>query len=73
MDRSSIGQSTMIQQLGKIRPTLSSLNQTKNKRKYVNFENGLHFICSLNLNNPESTVFIILKMTDKINPFLIVS
>ena len=35
----------------------------QNKRRYVNFENGSHFICSFNLNNPETTVFIILKIT----------
>ena len=34
------------------------------RRRYVNFENGSHFICSLNLNIPELTVFIIFKMTD---------
>ena len=50
---SSIGQST-----------LSDLNQTQNRRRYVNFENGSHFICSLNFNNPESTVFIIFRMTN---------
>ena len=52
---SSIGQSTVIQQLDKKRPELSNLNQTQNRRRYVNFENGSHFICSFNLNNPEST------------------
>ena len=61
---SSIGQSMVIQQLDKKRPTLSSLNQTQNRRRYVDFENGSHFICSLNLNNPELTIFIIFKMTD---------
>ena len=35
----------------------------QNKRRYVNFENGSHFICSFNLNNPETTVFIIFKIT----------
>ena len=50
---SSTGQSTVIQKLDKNRPTLSTLNQTQNRRRYVNFENGSHFICSLNLNNPE--------------------
>ena len=54
----------MIKQLDKKRPTLSSLNQTQNRRRYVNFENGSHFICSLNLNSPELTIFIIFKMTD---------
>ena len=43
----SIGQSTVIQQLNKKRPNLSNLNQTQNRRRYVNFENGSHFICSL--------------------------
>ena len=59
----SIGQSTVIQELDKKRPTLSNLNQTQNRRRYVNFENGSHFICSFNLNNPELTVFIVFKMT----------
>ena len=36
----------------------------QNKRRYVNFENGSHFICSFNLNNPETTIFIIFKITD---------
>ena len=58
---SSIGQSSVIQQLDGKRPTLSNPNQTQNRRRYVNFENGSHFICSLNLNSPEITVFIILK------------
>ena len=35
----------------------------QNKRRYVNFENGSHFICSLNLNSSEFTVFIVFKMT----------
>ena len=61
---SSIGQSSVIQQLDGKRPILSDPNQTQNKRRYVNFENGSHFICSLSLNSPELTVFIILKMTD---------
>ena len=61
---SSIGQLTVIRQLDKKRPTLSSLPQTQNWRRYVNFENGNHFICSLNLNNPELTVFIAFKITD---------
>ena len=59
---SSIGQSTVIQQLDKKRPTLSNLNQTQNRRRYVNFENGSHFICSFNPNNPESTVCIAFRM-----------
>ena len=46
------------------RPTLSDLNQMQNRRRDVNFENGPHFICSLNLNNPESTVSVVLRMTD---------
>ena len=49
---SSIGQSTVIQRLDKKRPKLSNQNQTQNRRRYVNFENGSHFICSFNLNNP---------------------
>ena len=57
----SVGQSTVIQQLNKKRPTLSSLNQTQNRR-YVNFENGSHFICSFNPNNPESTVCIAFRL-----------
>ena len=61
---SSIGQPTVIQELDRKRPTLSSLNQTQNRGRYVNFENGSHFICSLNLNNPEWTVFISFKMTN---------
>ena len=61
---SSVGQSTMIQQLDKKRPKLSNSNQTQNRRRYVNFENSSHFICSLNFNNPESTVFISFKMTN---------
>ena len=59
---SSIGQSTVIQQLDKKRPKLSNLNQTQNRRRYVNFENGSHFICSFNLNNPELTVCIAFRM-----------
>ena len=59
---SSIGQSTVIQQLDKKRPTLSNSNQTQNRRRYVNFENGSHFICSFNLNNPGSTVCIAFRM-----------
>ena len=58
----SIGQSTVIQQLKKKRPKLSNLNQTQNRRKYVNFENGSHFICSFNLNNSESTVCIAFRI-----------
>ena len=59
---SSIGQSTVIQRLNKKRPTLSKSNQTQNSRRYVNFENGSHFICSFNLNNPESTVCITFRL-----------
>ena len=59
---SSIVQSTVIQQLDKKRPKLSNLNQTQNRRRYVNFEKGSHFICSFNLNNPESTIFIAFRM-----------
>ena len=54
----SIGQSTVIQQLDNKRPKLSNQNQTQKRRKYVNFETGSHFICSFNLNNPETTVCI---------------
>ena len=36
----------------------------QNKRRYVNYQNGFHFICSLNLNSLELTVFIIFKITD---------
>ena len=61
---SSIGRSTVIQALEEKRPKLPNLNQTQNRRRYVDFENGSHFICSLNLNNPESTVFIAFKMSN---------
>ena len=57
---SSIGRSTLLQELHKKRPTLSNLNQTHKRRRYVNFENGSHFICSLNLKNPELTGFFCL-------------
>ena len=50
---SSVGQLMVIQQLDKKRPKLLNLNQTQNRRRYVNFENGSHFICSFNLNNLE--------------------
>ena len=56
---SSIGQSTVLQELN---PKLSNLNQTQNRRRYVNFENGSHFICSFNLNNPETTVCIAFRI-----------
>ena len=58
----SIGQSTVIQQLNKKRPKLSNSNQTQNRRRYLNFENGSHFICSFNLNNPETTVCIAFRI-----------
>ena len=62
---SSIGQSTVFQELDKKkRPKLSNLNQTQNRRMYVNFENGSHFICNLNLNDPDVTIFVVFKMTD---------
>ena len=61
----SIGQSTVIQELDKKRPTLSNLNQTQKRRRCINFENGTHFICSLNLNNPKLTVFIAFKMENQ--------
>ena len=35
---SSIGQFTVLQQLDRKRPKLSNLNQTQNRRRYVNFE-----------------------------------
>ena len=60
---SSIGQSSVIQLLNVKRPALSNPDQMQNKRRYVNFENGSHFICSFNLNNQETTVFIIFKIT----------
>ena len=60
----SIGDSTVLQELNKKRPKLSNSDQTQNRRRYVNFENGAHFICSFNLNNPETTVFIVFKMTN---------
>ena len=59
----SLGQSSVIQRLDAKRPTLSNPDQTQNKRRYVNFENGSDFICSLNLNSPELTVFIVFKIT----------
>ena len=61
---SSIGQSTVLQELDKNRPTLSDLNQTQNRRRYVNFENGSYFIYSLKLNSLELTIFISFKMTN---------
>ena len=59
----SLGQSTVIQRLDAKRPALSNPDQTQNKRRYVNFKNGSHFICSFNLNNLETTVFIVFKVT----------
>ena len=58
----SIGQSTVLQELNKKRPTLSNSDQTQNRRRYVNFENGSHFICSFNLNNQETTVCIAFRL-----------
>ena len=60
---SLIGQSSVIQQLDEKRPILSNPNQMQNKRRYVNFENGSHFICSSNLNSSALTVFVVFKMT----------
>ena len=60
----SIGQSTVIQKLDKKRPKLSNQNQTQNRRRYVNFENGSHSICSFNLNNQETTVCITFRMNN---------
>ena len=60
---SLLGQSMVIQRLEPKRPTLSNPDQTQNERRYVNFENGSHFICSLNINSPELTVFIVFKTT----------
>ena len=59
---SSLGETTVFQQLNKKRPRLSNRNQTQNRRRYVNFENGSHFICSFNLNNPETTVCIAFRI-----------
>ena len=61
---SSIGQSTVIQQLNNKRPKLSNQNQTQNRRRYVNFENGSHLICSFNLNNLETTICIAFRMNN---------
>ena len=55
---SSLGETTVTQRLNKKRPKLSNRNQMQNRRKYVNFENGSHFICSFNLNNLETIVCI---------------
>ena len=59
---SSISQTTVIQKLDKKRPKLSNQNQTQNRRRYVNFENGSHFIFSFSLNNPELTVCIAFRI-----------
>ena len=59
---SSIGQSSVIQRLNKKRPKLSNRNQTQNRRRYVNFENSSHFICSFNLNNLETTLCIAFRI-----------
>ena len=59
----SLGRSSVIQYFNVKRPALSNPDQMQNKRRYVNFENGSHFICSFNLNNPETTIFIIFKIT----------
>ena len=70
---SSIGQSMVIQQLDNKRPKLSNQNQIQNRRRYVNFENGSHFICSFNLNNPDMTVCIAFRMNNIVSgnyPFL---
>ena len=61
---SSVSQSTVIQQLGNKRPKLSNQTQTQNRKRYVNFENGSHFLCSFNLNNPELTVCIAFRMNN---------
>ena len=58
----SIGQSTVLQELNKKKPKLSNSDQTQNRRRYVIFENGSHFICSFNLNSPETTVFIAFRL-----------
>ena len=58
------GQSKVIQTLEEKRAKLSNLSQRQNRRRYVNFENASHLICSLTFNNPESTVFLAFKMTD---------
>ena len=48
--------------MNKKRPKLSNRNQTQNRRRYVNFENSSHFICSFSLNNPETTVCIAFRL-----------
>ena len=52
----SIGQSTVHQELNKKKPKLSNSDHTQNRRRYVIFENSAHFICSFNLNRPETTI-----------------
>ena len=59
---SSLGETTVIQRLNKKRPKLLNRNQMQNRRRYVNFENGSHFICSFYLNNPETTVCIAFRI-----------
>ena len=59
---SSLGETTVIQRLNKKRPKLSNRNQTQNRRRYVNYENGSHFICSFHLNNLETTVCIAFRI-----------
>ena len=61
---SSIGQSTVHQELDKKKRKLSNSDQTQNRRRYVIFENGSHFICSFNLNRPETTVFIAFRLNN---------
>ena len=39
-------------------------HDVRNHREESDPLNGSHFICSLNLNNPELTVFIVFKMTN---------
>ena len=34
----------------------------QNRRRYINFENGSHFICGFNLNNLETTVCIAFRI-----------
>ena len=58
----SIGQSTVHQELNKKRPKLSNSDQTQNRRRYVIFENGSHFICSFNLNSLEVSVCIAFRL-----------
>ena len=55
---SSIGQSMVNQQLDKKRPKLSNPNQTQNRRRYVNFENGISFVASTSI--IQSQLFLLL-------------